>query len=215
LNKLFARLLETFFNLLYHQFSWAYDAVAFIVSIGQWQEWVYSVIPYISGETILELGHGPGHLQAKLNSKHSFVVGVDKSHQMGRIASRRLLISGAQSQLVNGDASILPFTSNTFDTVVATFPTEYIYNKKTIAEIHRLLKPKGSFVLVPGAVIKGKTFLYKFAAWLFKITGQSNLTENSKIIQSFNKNLEPRFKVYNEILELKNSAIYLIRAIKI
>ncbi|MEK6222196.1 MAG: class I SAM-dependent methyltransferase [Chloroflexota bacterium] len=95
MNKQFSHLLETIFNLLYHQFSWIYDAVSTIVSIGQWQEWVLSALPYISGETILELGHGPGHLQAKLISKYPFVVGVDKSPQMGRIASRRIMKSGA------------------------------------------------------------------------------------------------------------------------
>ena len=56
-------LLRFFFYLLYHSFAFAYDLVAASVSLGRWKDWVLSVVPFIEGNRVLEIGHGPGHLQ--------------------------------------------------------------------------------------------------------------------------------------------------------
>jgi ubiquinone/menaquinone biosynthesis C-methylase UbiE len=65
----------------------------------------------------------------------------------------------------------LPF-GGCFDTVVATFPTEYIADPGTLAEIWRVLHPEGKLVVLPGAWIGGKSILESLARWLFKVTGQ-------------------------------------------
>ena len=54
------------FYLLYHPFAFAYDLVAAAVSLGRWKKWVLSVVPFLEGNQILEIGHGPGHLQSAL-----------------------------------------------------------------------------------------------------------------------------------------------------
>src|SRR5689334_21291852 len=61
-------LLHIFFYLLYHPFAAAYDLVASTVSLGRWKDWILSVIPFLEGNQILEIGHGPGHLQRVLLS---------------------------------------------------------------------------------------------------------------------------------------------------
>ena len=83
-------LLRFFFHLLYHPFAFTYDWVAAIVSVGRWKDWVLSVIPFIEGTRILELGHGPGHLQRVLLSRDLVAVGLDESAAMGRLAQRNL-----------------------------------------------------------------------------------------------------------------------------
>src|SRR5512132_3245594 len=83
-------ILRFFFYLLYHPFAFAYDLVATTVSLGRWKDWVLSVIPFIEGTRILEIGHGPGHLQRNLLSRDLFAVGVDESAQMGRLAGKNL-----------------------------------------------------------------------------------------------------------------------------
>ena len=55
--------MRVFFHLLYHPFAFTYDLVAAVVSFGQWKNWGQSILPFIDGTRILELGHGPGHLQ--------------------------------------------------------------------------------------------------------------------------------------------------------
>jgi ubiquinone/menaquinone biosynthesis C-methylase UbiE len=57
------RFMRVFFHLLYHPFAFTYDLVAAVVSFGHWKDWGMTVLPFIEGTRILELGHGPGHLQ--------------------------------------------------------------------------------------------------------------------------------------------------------
>src|SRR6266540_6656752 len=83
-------ILRFFFRLLYHQFAFTYDLVAATVSFNRWKDWVMSVIPFIKGNRILEIGHGPGHLQRILLSRNLVTVGIDESAQMGHLAKRNL-----------------------------------------------------------------------------------------------------------------------------
>ena len=83
-------LLRFFFRLLYHQFAFTYDLVAATVSLGRWKDWVLSVLPFIEGNRILEIGHGPGHLQRALLDRNLLAVGIDESPQMGHLAKRNL-----------------------------------------------------------------------------------------------------------------------------
>lgn len=89
-TKLLSIILRIFFRLLYQPFAWSYDLVAFIVSLGMWKEWIYTVLPYISGINILELGHGPGHLLKSLSYSPGIIIGLDNSRQMSHIAYRLL-----------------------------------------------------------------------------------------------------------------------------
>ena len=102
--------LRIFFHLLYHPFAWSYDLVAWTVSLGRWKDWVKSVVPFIEGTRVLELGHGPGHLQRILRDLNLLTVGLDESRQMGNLAKKRLVQSGyTQPRLVRGLAQSLPF----------------------------------------------------------------------------------------------------------
>ncbi len=166
------RLLRFFFHHFYHGLAWTYDLVAAIVSLGRWNQWVRSILPYIEGPRVLELGHGPGHLQLALHKQGIASTGLDESRQMGRQASRRLRRQGQIPRLVRAWSQALPFVGN-FDTVVATFPSEYIVDPGTLAEAWRVLRPGGRLVVLPGAWIGGKSLLEAFARWLFKVTGEA------------------------------------------
>src|SRR5262245_18844066 len=148
-------LLRFFFRLLYHQFAFTYDLVAAAVSFNRWKDWVMSVIPFIEGNRILEMGHGPGHLQRILltlrsnsgRDRNLFTVGIDESAQMGHLAKRNLTrqasssynnpldVAYAQINLTRGVAQFLPFSNASFDTIIATFPTEYITDPNTLSEV--------------------------------------------------------------------------------
>ena len=69
--------------------------MAAFVSIGRWNDWIDCALPYVQGRRVLEIGHGPGHLQEIFASKHrGLVAGLDESPQMGRLAKKRLLQAG-------------------------------------------------------------------------------------------------------------------------
>lgn len=168
-----ARFFRSFFYLLYHQLAWVYDLVAAVVSLGYWKHWVYSVIPHVQGGPILEIGHGTGHLQVKLAVQGYQVFGLDESPTMGRIAKQRLRKSCRIPHLVRGYAQRVPFPDAGFQHVISTFPSEYILDPRTINELHRLLSPGGTLIILPVAWIQGQSPLHKTAAWLFRATDQA------------------------------------------
>lgn len=178
-------LLRFFFRLLYHQFAFTYDLVAATVSLGRWKDWVLSVLLFIQGARILEIGHGPGHLQRALLERNLLAFGLDESTQMGRLARYNLTrflqskidkndhVGYTQINLTRGVSQTLPFPAESFDTIVSTFPSEYIFDPKTLAEAQRVLTPNGRFIILPGATIMGRGVLDRAMALLFRVTGET------------------------------------------
>jgi ubiquinone/menaquinone biosynthesis C-methylase UbiE len=205
--NLIQRFLRVFFDLLYHPFAFTYDLVAAVVSFGKWNDWVRSVIPFIGGTRTLELGHGPGHLQLELTTRGFDSVAMDESAPMGRIAKRRL---GSSKKLTRAIAQKIPFASETFDTVISTFPSEYIFDPQTLTEAHRVLRSGGRFIVLPVAFPTSG-----FLKWLYKVTGESPaaLDENlkEKISGHF---IQAGFSVEIKTVEAKFSNLLIILADK-
>ncbi len=221
-------LLRLFFHLLYHQFAFAYDFVSAVVSFGHWKDWIMEVLPFIRGTRILEIGYGPGHLQRILLDRNLVAVGIDESHQMARLAKRRLTRLGScflfcgwfgnyisyfgytQVNLTRGRAQFLPFQNETFDTIIATFPSEYILEQQTLSEARRCLSNGGRFIVLPVALPKSPLL-----AWLFKVTQQAP-REALKIVQEKWKEpfLASHFEVQVEILETQSGYLLIVIASK-
>jgi ubiquinone/menaquinone biosynthesis C-methylase UbiE len=218
-------ILRFFFRLLYHQFAFTYDLVAAVVSFNRWKDWVRSVIPFIEGDRILEIGHGPGHLQRILLSRGLFSVGIDESPQMGRLAKRNLRRFLAQKKdgnsgnpknaytqinLTQGIAQALPFPSGSFDTIVATFPTEYITDPGTLSEVKRCLLSEGRLVVLPVAFPKNP-----FLDWLFKVTHQSPMEAIDVVKAKFREPfVEAGFKTEIKTLDAKSGTLFIVLANK-
>jgi ubiquinone/menaquinone biosynthesis C-methylase UbiE len=211
--KLIQRFMRFFFRLLYHPFAFTYDLVAATVSFGNWKNWVFSILPFIEGTRILELGHGPGHLQRLLINRGLFAVAIDESTQMGRIAKRRLgpshtVLRSAQGKLTRGLAQALPYQNGAFDTIIATFPSEYIFDLETFSEARRVLRNSGRFIVLLAAWPKNP-----FLAWLYKVTGESPLEVEESIKSKIKERLaHAEFKVEVEIVEVKSSRLLIIVA---
>jgi ubiquinone/menaquinone biosynthesis C-methylase UbiE len=209
--KLIAGFMHVFFALLYHPFAFTYDLVAATVSFGRWKDWTNTVLPYIEGSRVLELGFGPGHLQPILLSRGLFAVGLDESRQMATLAKNHLSKSGyMRFNLSRGLAQHLPFPNESFNTIIATFPTEYIFDPRTLAEVRRCLFNGGRLVVLPVAWPKSPLL-----AWLYKATGESPSTIDP-IIQRVkpvfaNTGLEVRL----ERREEKSSLLLIIIATKV
>lgn len=144
-----------------------------MVSGNRWKSWVLTSLPYLTGPKVLEIGHGPGHLQIAMRRKGIFAVGIDASWPMNRVALWNTTHHKLNTLLVYGYAQFMPFTSNSFDQVVATFPAEYIADPHTFTQVHRILKPEGQFILIPGAIIHPNNLYDRFLSWLFRISSLS------------------------------------------
>ena len=212
--NLIQKLLKVFYQLLYHQFAWSYNLVAWIVSAGQWKRWVSSTLPFLGIGKILELGHGPGQLQIMARAVQLDFTGLDLSPQMGKICKRRLQKSGFLPKLVTAAGSTLPFKTQSFATVVTTFPTDYILQTETLSEIHRVLADQGRLVVLPLAWITGKGTIYKFAAWLFKITGQNPAPDHPGFQAGYQMIRDAGFILETHIIPLENSKIFILVARK-
>ncbi|MEZ0395131.1 MAG: class I SAM-dependent methyltransferase [Anaerolineales bacterium] len=210
--RILVPLFRFIFALLYHQFAWCYDLVAAVVSLGRWQDWVLTALPHLDGR-VLELGFGPGHLQAALHKKGALAFGLDESRQMLRQAERRLACAGLPVRLVRGRAQALPFPANSFEHIAATFPSDYIFDASTLAEIYRLLVPGGSLVVVPAAWITGGRLLERGAAWLLRLAGLDLAARSGRpLIEA--RFVAAGFEVRSEIVERAGSQVVLILAYK-
>lgn len=202
------KFMQVFFHLLYHPFAFTYDLVAAVVSFGQWKNWGRSILPFISGTHILELGHGPGHLQRFLLNRNLTLFAIDESAQMGKIAKRRI---GAAQKLSRGLAQSLPYQNESFDCIISTFPTEYIFNPQTLSEVKRVLRNGGRLIVLPAAWPKSGLL-----QWLYKITGenQGSLDEiiKTRMEQPF-KNAG--FQTEIKIIEVKSGRLLMVIANKL
>ena len=132
--------------------AWTYDLVAGLVSFGQWPAWGRAAIPHLRGRRVLELAHGPGHLLAAMSRAEFSLVGLDLSPQMGQLALGRLRRAGCNVPLVRARAQALPFRAGSFDSVVSTFPTEFIFDPATLKEMARVMGQGGRAVVVAGVM---------------------------------------------------------------
>lgn len=102
------------------------------------------------GERVLEIGFGPGATVRKLADTGARVVGVDASAAMLAAAGRRnsAHVKAGRVQLGLGDGVHLRPSNDEIDAVIAVH-TIYFWPDPhaTLAEIHRVLRPGGRFVV--------------------------------------------------------------------
>jgi SAM-dependent methyltransferase len=146
-----ANLRKIAFEALYGPFAWAYDWVSRSFFLGQWRRWQRAAIPHLRGEKVLEVGMGTGNLQIDLARAGFQPWGVDLSPQMLRQAVRKARRLGMPPlRACRARVQALPFPDAGFDSVVSTFPSDYITDPQTLAELARVLRPGGRLVVVLG-----------------------------------------------------------------
>ncbi len=179
LRRLWFSLVRLGFHLLYNEMAFTYDHVSRIVSLGAWNCWQRAGIDFLCdpGDVpVLELAHGTGDLQLDLYDAGYRAVGCDLSPFMGRIASHKLRRFELPDCLLRARAQQLPFSDGSFAAVIATFPTDFIIEPDTLREVHRVLVPCGSFVIVASGVFVGQGILKRLLEWAYQITGQRRRT---------------------------------------
>ncbi|MEP7287389.1 MAG: class I SAM-dependent methyltransferase [Chloroflexota bacterium] len=170
------RLVKFGFRLLYNEMAFTYDMVSWLVSLGEWRSWQRAALKHLNvaqGGCVLEVAHGTANLQIDLRTAGLESIGMDFSPYMGAISRRKLSRHRIVSRLVRARAQTLPFPDAAFPAVVSTFPTDFIVDPATIAEVYRVLQPGGRLVFVPNGVLTGGGLARRGVDAAYRVTGQS------------------------------------------
>lgn len=169
----YRRFLRWAFTRFYREFAWTYDTVAALVSRGLWRRWIETATAHVHGERVLELGSGTGYLQRALGHRGVWSVGLEVSPQMIRLARRKIARAGLTPRLIHGDARLLPFADGSFSDVVATFPTDYILDPRTLREARRVLRPGGQLLVIDAAFFTKRDAYAAAVEIAYRATGQA------------------------------------------
>jgi ubiquinone/menaquinone biosynthesis C-methylase UbiE len=175
------RLIRFAFQQFYTTFAWTYDAIAHIVSFGEWLEWGRAAIPFLPRDgRLLEIAHGPGHLHLALRQDGFDVIGMDLSRQMGRMLRDRVVGASGRTPLqVRASALRLPFADGTFAGAVSTFPAGFIFQQDTLEGVHRVLRRGGRFAIVPGASFRTTGIATEAVQFAYRVTGQGETSTDA------------------------------------
>jgi len=144
---------------MFDTISGEYDDLNRVISFGIDIKWRNNVVKLVSDtkpENILDIATGTGDLAISLTETSAKeIIGLDISDgmlQVGRKKIKSKSLDGIISMVI-GDSEDLPFEDNTFDAITVAFGVRNFMNlKKGLAEILRVLKPSGIFVILETSV---------------------------------------------------------------
>jgi SAM-dependent methyltransferase len=176
-----ADILRMLFGLLYRSRTlyWLASTIPFA---GQWRVWQRLVIPRILGRDVLEIGCGIGTLLTDMVKAGYRCAAVDRSPQMVAATRDHLRSKGgaAFTPVLEASAQKLPFAAASFDTVVSTFPTEYVQDPATLREVGRVLRPGGRYVVVLSARFLRNARFMTPLAWIQDLVYGRDATPEEK-----------------------------------
>ena len=149
MTRFWRRLVRLGFHLLYNELAWTYDLVSWVASLGEWRAWQKAALPYVCGRRVLEIAHGPGHMLLALEVAGYQALGLDLSSDMSRLAQRRLRRARVHVPLLRAKIPELPLAAGCFDSVLATFPNDFIVETATLSNLFRVLRPAAGLSLCP------------------------------------------------------------------
>lgn len=100
-----------------------------------------------SGDRVVDVGCGTGVLLGRLLDRRSDIeaTGLDLSARMLEVARRRL---PGDVELVQGEATSLPFAEKSFDVAVSSSALHYVERpQRVLEEMHRVLDDRGRVVV--------------------------------------------------------------------
>ena len=167
---------------LYYELAPAYDAVSWLVSLGQWSRWRKLALKHIRGARVLEVGFGTGELLIELARRGGggCACGLDLSPAMHRITAGKMARQGVWAPRVCGIAQAMPFADGSFDTLIATFPADFIFDPATLREAACLLTSGGRFIVVDMCLFTGNDFLRRLAR-AFGVLTDSDLARYERL----------------------------------
>ncbi len=144
---------------MFDNISGNYDDLNRVISFGIDQKWRNKVVNLVSAtnpKNVLDIATGTGDLAIMLSKTHAEkIVGIDISAGMLDIGKKKIAAKNL-SQIIEmrqEDSEALTFDDNSFDAVTVAFGIRNFETlEKGLAEILRVLKPGGIFVILETSV---------------------------------------------------------------
>jgi ubiquinone/menaquinone biosynthesis C-methylase UbiE len=160
-NDEFVNALE---NQLQHEYSGSHDEMHDFGRI--------SLVDAMTGvqndDVILDIGCGDGDTLQRYHDAH-YLVGLDISNILCKNAKKNV----KNAEIILASMDDLPFKDDTFDKIIAVYSIIYSSSKeKAFAEISRVLKDKGTFVLYDPNKLSLRTFIRRINSLKLGLSGE-------------------------------------------
>ncbi len=145
---------------MFDTISGEYDGLNRVISFGidqKWREKVVKIIDSISPKNILDIATGTGDIAIMFAEKTSAekIIGLDISEGMLNVGRKKISNKKLDKkiEMIVGDSEKLPFKDNHFDAITVSFGVRNFETLENgLAEILRVLKPNGKFVILETSV---------------------------------------------------------------
>lgn len=144
---------------MFDTISKEYDGLNRVISFGidvKWREKVVKIVGETTPNKVLDIATGTGDLAINLVSTNANeIIGLDISSGMLEIGKKKIASKKLDNKIsmVIGDSENLPFENDTFDAITVAFGIRNFENLELgLAEILRVLKPNGLFVILETSV---------------------------------------------------------------
>lgn len=144
---------------MFDNISGNYDDLNRVISLGidvKWRKKVVALVAQKNPENILDIATGTGDLAILMTSTSAKkIVGLDLSVGMLEVGKKKIATQNLSDkiEMVVGDSENIPFPDNYFDAITVSFGIRNFETlEKGLAEIYRVLKPGGVFVILETSV---------------------------------------------------------------
>ena len=144
---------------MFDTISSKYDNLNRVISFGvdvKWRKKILKMIAAKNPKNILDIATGTGDLAILLSTTNAEkIIGLDISAGMLEVGKQKIAQKNLSKkiEMILGDSEKIPFDDNTFDAVTVAFGIRNFENLEIgLAEILRVLKPNGLFVILETSV---------------------------------------------------------------
>ncbi|MFV8322259.1 bifunctional demethylmenaquinone methyltransferase/2-methoxy-6-polyprenyl-1,4-benzoquinol methylase UbiE [Flavobacterium sp. LB3P21] len=144
---------------MFDTISGNYDNLNRVISFGidiKWRKKVLQIVSKSNPKVILDIATGTGDLailMAQTNAEK--IIGLDISAGMLEVGVKKIAAKNLSNtiEMILADSENMPFEDNYFDAITVAFGVRNFENlEKGLAEILRVLKPNGVFVILETSV---------------------------------------------------------------
>jgi demethylmenaquinone methyltransferase/2-methoxy-6-polyprenyl-1,4-benzoquinol methylase len=140
---------------MFDTISGNYDGLNRVISFGidvQWRKKVLNLVSSSNPKMILDIATGTGDLAILMaTTKAEKIIGLDISSGMLEVGKKKIAHKNLSDkiEMLLADSENMPFEDHTFDAITVAFGVRNFENlEKGLAEILRVLKPNGIFVIL-------------------------------------------------------------------